>query len=93
MDSRCSRHISGKASLFSEIKEKCNDSITLCDKGKCKILGIDKVGKDSSIAIDNIYLVDGLKFNLLSVSQLCDRGSPNTGDIFITSLRLYNVCA
>ena len=50
----------GKVSLFSEIKEKCSGSITLGDKGKCKILGVGKVGKDPSKVIDNVYLVEGL---------------------------------
>ena len=74
-DSGCSIHISGKVSLFSEIKERCNGSITLSDKGKCKILGVGKVGKNPSKTIDNVYLVEGLKFNLLRVSQLCDKGN------------------
>ena len=39
--------MSGNASLLSEIKEKCNGSITLGDKGKCMILDVRKVGKDS----------------------------------------------
>lgn len=43
--------------------------ITLGDKCKCKILSINKVGKDSSKSIG------GLKFNLLSVSQLCDNSN------------------
>ena len=98
--------MSGKVSLFSEIKERCNGSITLGDKGKCKILGVGKVGKNPSKIIDNVYLVEGLKFNLLSVSQLCDKGNqvifdkekcvvknPNTGDTFITALRHDNVYA
>ena len=98
--------MSGKISLFSEIKERCNGSITLGDKGKCKILGVGKVGKNPSKTIDNVYLVEGLKFNLLSVSQLCDKGNqvifdkekcvvknPNTGDTFITALRHDNVYA
>lgn len=97
--------MNSKASLFLEIKEKC-DSIILGDKGKCKILSIRKLGKDSSKSIDSAYLVHGLKFNLLSVSQLCDIGSqvifnkekyvvknPNTGNIFITALRHDNVYA
>ena len=67
--------MSGKVSLFSEIKERCNGSITLGDKGKCKILGVSKVGKNPSKTIDNVYLVEGLKFNLLSVTQLCDKGN------------------
>ena len=96
--------MSGKVSLFSEIKEKCSGSVTLDDKGKCKILGVGKVGKDPSKVIDNVCLVEGLKFYLLSVSQLCDKGNqvifdkekcvvknPNTGDTFITALRHDNV--
>ena len=67
--------MSVKVSLFSKIKESCNDSITLGDKGKCKILGVGKVGKNPSKTIDNVYLVEGLKFNLLTVSQLCDKGN------------------
>ena len=46
--------MSGKASLFSEIKEKCNGSIALSDKGKCEILGVAKVGKGPSKSIDNV---------------------------------------
>ena len=38
--------MSGKVSLFSEIKERCNGSITLDDKGKCKNLGFGEVGKN-----------------------------------------------
>ena len=67
--------MSGKVSLFSEIKEKCSGSITLGDKDKCKLLGVRKVDKDPSKDIDNFYLVEGLKLNLLSVSQLCDKGN------------------
>ena len=98
--------MSGKISLFSEIKEKCNGSITLGDKDKCKILGVGKIGKNPSKTIDNVYLVEGLKFNLLSVSQLCDKGNkvifdkekcvvknPKTGDTLITALRNDNVYA
>jgi len=40
-----------------------------------KITSVVKIGKSHSHSIDNVYLVDGLKHNLLSVSQLCDRGN------------------
>ena len=59
--------MSDKVFLFSEIKLKCSGSITLGDKGKCKILGVGKVSKDPSKVIDNIYMVEGLKYNLPSV--------------------------
>ena len=41
------------------------------DNAKGKIIG---VGKNISTSINNVYLVDGLKYNLLSISQLCDKG-------------------
>ena len=37
------------------------------------IVGIGKIGESLSHSIDNVYLVDVLKHNLLSVSQLCDK--------------------
>ena len=39
------------------------------------IVGVGKIGKSLSHSIDNVYLVDGLQHNLLSVSQLCDKGN------------------
>ena len=45
-------------------------------KGKTeKIIGVGKIGKSHSHSTDNAYLVDGLKHNLLSMFQLCDRGN------------------
>ena len=74
MDSGCSRHMSGKSSLFSEISQQRGGTITLGDKKKCDIIGIGKVGTSSKNSISDVYLDEGLKFNLLSVSQLCDKG-------------------
>jgi len=36
-----------------------------------KIIGYGTIG-NSSISINNVWLVDGLKHNLLSISQFCD---------------------
>jgi len=46
------------------------------ENGKSEtIVGVDKIGKSLSHSINNVYLVDGLQHNLLSVSQLCDKGN------------------
>ena len=37
------------------------------------IVSIGKIDESLSRSIDNVYFVDGLKHNLLSVSQLCDK--------------------
>ena len=38
-----------------------------------KIIGTRTIG-NSSISIKNVWLVDGLEHNLLSISQFCDNG-------------------
>ena len=96
--------MSGKSSLFSVLKKLYNGTITLGDKGKCNIIGVGKIGNNISNLIDDVYLVDGLKFNLLSISQLCDKGNKvtfdkekcevrkdETGDIVFTASRCNNV--
>ena len=72
IDSGCSRHMSGDKSLFVEVKMKNHGYVTFGDNNEGKIIGIGKVGKEPLPTIDNVYLVDGLQHNLLSVSQLCD---------------------
>jgi len=49
-------------------------TVTFRDDSKEKIIGIGNIKIDSSPLIKNAVLVDGLKHNLLSISQLCDRG-------------------
>ena len=72
------------------------------------IVGIGKIGESLSHLIDCAYLIDGLKHNLLSMSQLCDKDnlvvfSPtrrlvvnmNTGDVVLRGKRyknIYKVC-
>ena len=48
--------------------------MTFGDNGKCRIIGHGSIGNNSSSLIENVLLVDGLKHNLLSISQLCDKG-------------------
>ena len=79
------------------------------DNGKFgTIIGIGKIGESLSHSIDSVYLVDGLKHNLLIVSQLRDKTnivvfSPkhclvvnmNTGDVVLRGKRhknVYKVC-
>ena len=40
--------------------------------GKGKILGIGTIGKFPMPLIHNVSYVEGLNFNLLSISQFCD---------------------
>jgi len=49
-------------------------TVTFGDDSKGKFIDIGNIKIGSSFLIENVILVDGLKHNLLSISQLCDRG-------------------
>ena len=48
--------------------------MTFGDNAKENIIDIKEVGNPNSLIIDNVLFVDDLKHNLLSISQLCDKG-------------------
>ena len=67
--------MTGERSMFQDIKTNSGGSVTFGGNQKGKIVGIGKIGKHPFPSIDNVLLVEGLKHNLLSISQLCDSGS------------------
>ena len=50
------------------------DTVTFRDDSKGTIICTDNIKIGTSPLIENVVLVDGLKHNLLGISQLCDRG-------------------
>ncbi|GAV67062.1 hypothetical protein CFOL_v3_10571, partial [Cephalotus follicularis] len=75
VDSGCSKHMTGDKSLFINLKEVDGGKVTFGDNNKAKICGIGSIGNKFSTLIENVSYVVGLKHNLLSVSQLCDKES------------------
>ena len=73
LDSGCSHHMTGERAMFSSISPKDGGYVTFGDNAKGKIVGEGKVGKSPNTTIENVLLVDGLKHNLLSISQFCDK--------------------
>ena len=66
--------MTGRAELFSVLQDKEGGTVTFGDNNKGKIIGIGNIGNFDKPSIENVLLVDGLKHNLLSISQLCDKG-------------------
>ena len=64
--------MTGDKNLFIDLKPK-NRDVTFGDNSKGQIERIGTIGNKSSIFIENVLLVS-LKHNLLSISQLCDKG-------------------
>jgi len=73
MDSGCSRHMTGDKSLFLTLTMKEGGTVGFGGNQTGKIIGSGTIG-NSSVSINNVWLVDGLRHNLLSISQLCDNG-------------------
>ncbi|WRX20691.1 Integrase [Theobroma cacao] len=74
MDSGCSWHMRGDKMLFAQLDKRKRGTVSFGDDSKSKIHGIGTVGKNSQTQISHVLLVKGLKHNLLSISQLCDKG-------------------
>ena len=66
--------MTGDLSLLKNFTRKNGGRVTFGDNTKGKIIGVGDVGNGTSPLIENVFLVDNLKHNLLSISQLCDKG-------------------
>ena len=74
LDSGCSRHMMGVIDQFFTLEQKDGGMVTFGDNRKGRIIIIDKIKITPSTFIENVLLVEKLKHNLLSISQLCDIG-------------------
>ena len=59
---------------FINLTVKDGGKVIFGGKQKGKIIGQGKVSEDLSCSVDDVLLVEGLNYNLLSISQLCDKG-------------------
>jgi hypothetical protein len=75
IDSGCSKHMTGDKGKFLSLSESKSGSVTFGNDalGKIKGKGMVRLSNGKGKA-QYFLLVDGLKHNLLSVSQMCDRG-------------------
>jgi hypothetical protein len=73
MNSGCSRHMTGDKKLFSSIILLSHkEYATFRDDKKVKILGTDVIKVNDHFTLNDVALVNKLRYNLLSVSQLVD---------------------
>ena len=74
MDSGCSRHMTGDASKFTTLILKDQGNVTYGDNQKTNVIGESNILVNKDLSIKNILLVEELKHNFTSISQLCDNG-------------------
>ncbi|XP_019253818.1 PREDICTED: uncharacterized protein LOC109232504 [Nicotiana attenuata] len=75
MYSGCSKHMTGSTNNFLSLKALQGGSVSFGNGKKGYILGVGRIEKSLTHSIENVYCVNGLKYNLLSVSQICDKGN------------------
>ena len=59
---------------FFNLQLKDGGKVIYGGKEKGKIIGQGKVSEDPFCSVDNVLLVEGLNYNILSISQQCDKG-------------------
>jgi hypothetical protein len=73
MDSGCSGHITRNKKWFSSLTPLSHkEYVTFGDDKKGKVLGTGVIKVNNYFTLNDVALVDRLRYNPLSVSQLCD---------------------
>ena len=74
LDSGCLRHMTGNKGLFKTFFEGKIGTVNFGDGSKSMIRGIGTADIPGLSVFEDVWYVDGLKANLLSISQICDNG-------------------
>ena len=73
LDSGCSKHMTDDSRKFITLKDN-KGKVTFGDSLSSKIIDKGTIVVNSKIKAENVFLVENLKTNILSVSQTCDQG-------------------
>ncbi|GJR56544.1 retrovirus-related pol polyprotein from transposon TNT 1-94 [Tanacetum coccineum] len=71
LDSGCSRHMTGVKSYLHKYVEQPGPKVVFRDDSTCTTEGYGSI-KCNGIVFTKVAFVNGLKYNLISISQLCD---------------------
>ncbi|GJT99668.1 hypothetical protein Tco_1110007 [Tanacetum coccineum] len=73
IESGCSRHMTGNQCYLTEYEDYDGGFVPFND-GKGRISGKGKI-KSGTLVFDDVYICKELKYNLFSVSQICDKNN------------------
>ena len=66
--------MTGERSLFHKLKPCNSGTVAFENNEKGKIKGKGNIYSISNACMEDVLFVEGLKHNLMSISQLCDKG-------------------
>nr|GEY20108.1 ribonuclease H-like domain-containing protein [Tanacetum cinerariifolium] len=73
IDSGCSRHMTGNMSYLSDFEELNGGYVAFGGNSKGGNISGKGKTRTGKLAFDDVYFVKKLKFNIFSVSQMCDK--------------------
>ena len=70
IDSGCTNHMTGEKKMFASFEtfDESNENIVFGDNSKGKVLDLGKVTISNDHSISNVFLVNFINYNLISVS-------------------------
>ena len=76
LDSGCTQHMTGESKMFASLDGDVSgyNDIIFGDNSRGEVKGMGNINVSQDHFLSNVLLVDSLKFNLLSITQLCDHG-------------------
>jgi hypothetical protein len=76
IDSGCTNHMTKEKKIFTSYVKNMDshDTIIFGDGNQGKVKGTSKIAITTEHSISNVFLVELLSYNLLSMSQLCHMG-------------------
>jgi len=96
LDSGCSWHMTGERCMFQSLTPYHGGTVTFKGNQKGKIIWVGKIGIHPYPSTDNALFVEGLRHNLLSISQFCDNGYEciilnKDGSLLFSTKRISNL--
>jgi hypothetical protein len=75
LDSGCTNHMTGEKDMFHSLQLTHEaQEIVFGDSGKSEVIGVGNIPISDHQSLSNVLLVDSLRYNLMSASQLCGIG-------------------
>jgi hypothetical protein len=88
MDSGCSQHMTKNMKWFSSLTPLSHkEYVTFRNNKKGKVLGTSIIKVNDHFILNDVALVDKLRYNLLSISQLVD------ADLDVLLLQIWFSCS
>ena len=74
LDSGCTQYMTEYVKMFTTLDEDVGDHeyVTFGDNSKEKLVSLGRTAITKDLSISNVFLIESVNFNLLSIAKLCN---------------------